>query len=252
MPLYKANALVLHRTNLGETDKILTLLSRESGKLSAVAKGARGPKSKLSGATELFTYSKMLLATGKSLDIVSQGEIRESFPALRDDLALMTRATYLCELTDRFVEEREPNQDVFDLLLSALYLLQRRTDEPDVIVHAYELRLLTERGYAPHLEGCVRCGAPTVRARVGFSPSLGGLLCAADRFSVDDTISIASESVAFMRELLAGEPDEVVRLQPPAVALRETARCMRWYIRYRTERDLRSAEFLEMLRVTPQ
>lgn len=250
MPLYKANALVLHRTNLGETDKILTLLSRESGKLSAVAKGSRGPKSKLSGATELFTYSRMLLATGKSLDIVSQGEIRESFPALRDDLALMTRATYLCELTDRLVEEREPNQDVFDLLLSALYLLQRRTDEPDVIVHAYELRLLTERGYAPHLDACVRCGAPLFRARAGFSPSLGGLLCGQDRFSVDDTISIAAESVAFMQALLARETEEVVRLRPSQAALRETARCMRWYIRYRTERDLKSAEFLEMLRVT--
>jgi len=251
MPLYKANALVLRRINLGETDKILTLLCRDSGKLGAVAKGARGPKSRLSGATELFTHSRMLLATGKSLDIVSQSEVRESFPALREDLALLTRATYLCELTDRLIEEREPNQDVFDLLLSALYLLQRCTEQPDVIVHAFELRLLTERGYAPHLDNCVRCGSPTLRARVGFSPSLGGLLCAADRFSVDDTISIAAETVAFMKALLSGEPHEVVQLQPAAAALRETARCLRWYIRYRTERDLKSAEFLDMLRLSP-
>jgi DNA repair protein RecO (recombination protein O) len=249
MPLYKANALVLHRTNLGETDKILTLLCRDSGKLGAVAKGARGPKSKLSGATELFTHSRMLLATGKSLDIVSQSEVRESFPALRDDLALLARATYLCELTDRFIEEREPNQDVFDLLLSALYLLQRCADEPDVIVHAFELRLLTERGYAPHLANCVRCGAETLRARVGFSPSLGGLLCPADRFSVDDTISIAAETVEFMTTLLSGEPHEVVSVRPSAIALRETARCMRWYIRFRAERDLKSAEFVDMLRL---
>jgi hypothetical protein len=67
---------------------------------------------------------------------------------------------------------------------------------------------------------------------------------------VDDTISIASETVDFMRALLAGEPDEVVRLHPSAISLRETARCTRWYIRYRIERDLKSAEFLEMLRLT--
>ncbi len=252
MPVYKANAVVLHRINLGETDKILTLLSRESGKLNAVAKGARRPTSKLSGATELFTFSKMLLATGKSLDIISQGEIRESFPALRDDLALMTRATYLCELTDRFVEEREPNQDLFDLLLSALYLMQRKADEPDVIVHAYELRLLTERGYAPQIYACVKCGETVLRARMSFSPSLGGILCAADRFTTDDAISIARETVDFMRSLMQGEPEEVVGLAPTAVALRETARCMRWYIRYRSERDLKSAEFLDMLRLEKQ
>src|SRR5579863_4167977 len=120
MPLYKADAIVLHRTNLGETDKILTLLCRENGKLGAVAKGSRRPGSKLSGATELYTYSRFLLAIGKNLDIVSQCEIRESFPALRGDLALLSRATYLCELTDRLVEEREPNPEVFDMLLSAL------------------------------------------------------------------------------------------------------------------------------------
>jgi DNA repair protein RecO (recombination protein O) len=248
LPVYKANALVLHRINLGETDRILTLLCREAGKLSVVAKGARGPKSKLSGATELFTHSNLLLATGKSLDIISQGEIRESFPPLRVDLALMARATYLCELTDRLVEDREPNQDVFDLLLSALYLLQRKTDEPDVIVHAYELRLLTERGYAPQLDACVKCGDSFIRARAAFSPSLGGILCAADRFSVDDTISISLDTIRFMRRLLDGEPEDVVTLTPAAPALRETARCMRWYIRYRAERGLKSADFLDMLR----
>src|SRR5579862_2141676 len=109
MPLYKSTAIVLHRTNLGETDRILTLLGRETGKLNAVAKGARGPKSRLSGVSELFTHSRILLAAGRNLDIVSQGEIRESFPALRTDLALMARATYLCELTDRLTEEREPD-----------------------------------------------------------------------------------------------------------------------------------------------
>lgn len=249
MPSYKATGIVLHRLNLGETDKIVTLLTRENGKLGAVVKGARRVNSKLSGATELFTYSNLLLATGKNLDIVSQGEIRESFPALRDDLPLLARATYLCELVDRLSEERDPNAEVFDTLLSALYLLQRAADRPDIIVHAFELRLLAERGYAPELTRCVRCGESAERQKIGFSPSLGGVLCRQDRFSVDDSIEIGQPTLAYLLELLTAEPEHLLtREVPPPATARETARCLRWYIRYRAERDLKSAEFLDMLR----
>lgn len=249
MPVYKAIGIVLHRFNLGETDKVVTLLTREAGKLNAVAKGARRAASKLSGATELFMYARLLLATGKSLDIISQCEIHESFPALRSDLPLLARATYLCELTDRLTEEREPNPDVFDLLLSALYLLQRARENPDVIVHAFEMRLLTERGYAPVLDHCVKCGQPLERRRIGFSPSLGGALCNADRYAVDDAIAISQETLVLMRQLLDAEPEELVPLAPAPTVIREVARCLRWYIRFRTERDLKSAEFLDMLRM---
>jgi DNA repair protein RecO (recombination protein O) len=249
MPVYKANAVVLRRINLGETDKILTLFCREAGKLSAVAKGARRSSSRLSGATELFTFSRMLLAEGRNLDIVSQCEVRESFPRLRADLNLMARATYLCELTDRLIEEREPNQEVFDLLLSALYLLQRTAEEPDVIVHAYEMRLLAERGYAPELDVCVKCQDGLPRGRTGFSPSLGGTLCGAHRYGADDAIPVSHDTLALMRALQAAEPEDILTLTPSVKELREVERCLRWYIRYRTERDLKSAEFLDMLRL---
>src|SRR3989442_3918107 len=188
MPVYKANAIVLRRSDLGETDRILRLLTRERGKVDAVAKGARRGTSRLSGATELFTLSRMLLAEGKTLDIVSQCEIRESFPGLRNDLGLLARATYLCELVDRFAVEGEPNPDIFDLLLSGLYLLQRPLKDRDVIVHSFELHLLAERGYRTELDLCVRCGGKIAGGRTAFSPSLGGLLCAQDRFAADDAI----------------------------------------------------------------
>ncbi len=250
MPVYKVNAIVLRRTDLGETDKILRLLTREAGKVDAVAKGARRGTSKLSGATELFTFSRMLLAVGRTLDIVSQCEIRESFPALRNDLSSLARASYLCELVDRLMEEREPNQEVFDLLLSALYLLQRATEHPDVVVHSFELRLLAERGYRPELDRCVKCGGELEQRRISFSPSLGGALCSADRYAVDDAIPLSSGALDIMRRLLDAEPEQLVAMAPDPRAFREVDKCLRWYIRYRTERDLRSAEFLDMLRMT--
>ncbi|HXG25217.1 MAG TPA: DNA repair protein RecO [Chthonomonadales bacterium] len=249
MPVYKATAIVLHRIHLGETDKIVTLLTREVGKLNAVAKGARRLTSKLSGATELFTYSRLLLAAGKSLDIISQCEIQESFPTLRSDLSLLARASYLCELTDRLVQEREPNPEVFDLLLSALYLLQRVRSNPDVILHAFELHLLAERGYAPELERCVHCGRELEPQGTRFSPLLGGMLCVQCRYAEKDSVPLSPKTRDWMRQILRLEPEEIVDVEISSDTEQELTRCLRWYIRHRAERDLKSAEFLEVLRV---
>ncbi len=252
MPSYTAAGLVLRRINLGETDKILTLYTREHGKLSAVAKGARRAGSRLSGATELFTYSRYLLATGKSLDIVTQCEIEESFPALRTNLNLLARATYLCELLDRLTLERDAtmSEELCDLTLSALYLLKRAQDYPDGVVHAYELRLLAALGYAPVLDRCVRCGAPLERRPVGFSPSLGGTLCPADRPRADDALPLSLEAVTILQTLLTAEPDSLLTLHPLPRTAAEISRALRWYVRFRAERDLKSADFLDQLRAS--
>lgn len=250
MPTYTANGLVLHRLNLGETDKILTLYTREHGKLSAVAKGVRKPNSRLSGATELFTLSRFLLATGKSLDIVTQCEIQESFPALRADLARLARATYLCELLDRLTVERDAtaSEELCDLTVSALYLLQRAETYPDGIVHAYELRLMAVLGYAPVLDRCVRCGQPLERRTVGFSPSLGGMLCSADRYRVEDALPLSHEAVLLLQTLFSAEPEALLALHPAPRSAAEVDKALRWYVRFRAERDLKSADFLDQLR----
>src|SRR5690348_5575013 len=105
MRSYSTAALVLRRISFGETDKILTLYSRDRGRFSAIAKGARKPISRLSGATELLTLSKFGLAAGKSLEVVSQAEVRESFPLLHSDLQRLAHGLYLAELVNHSVED---------------------------------------------------------------------------------------------------------------------------------------------------
>lgn len=252
MPNYTANGLVIHRLNLGETDKILTLYTREHGKLSAVAKGARRASSRLSGATELFTSSRLLLATGRTLDIVSQCEIRDSFPGLRSDLQKLARATYFCELLDRMTIERDAttSEELYDLTLSALSLLQQASGYLDGVVHAYELHLLEVQGYAPILTHCAKCGEPLERRQVGFSPSLGGALCNADRYRADDALPLSHDSLALLQQCQAAETDILLNLHPTAKVAAEAAKALRWYVRFRVERDLKSADFLDQLRAS--
>jgi DNA repair protein RecO (recombination protein O) len=252
MPSYNATGLVLHRIDLGENDRILTLFTRERGKLSAVAKGARRPKSRLSGATELFIQARLHLAVGRTLDIVTQCEIEASFGALRTDLQRLIRATYFCELLDRFTGDRDEasSQELFDLTVGALLLLQRAEVYPDSVVHAYELQLLATLGYAPVLDRCVLCGGEAGPRGIGFSAALGGLVCGADRPRGGDAVPLSQESVQLLRTLQTGDPDTILALRPAPRTAAEIARALRWFVRFRTERTLKTADFLDQLRAS--
>ncbi|MCS6774965.1 MAG: DNA repair protein RecO [Chloroherpetonaceae bacterium] len=250
MPAYTADAIVLRRIDLGEADRIVTLFTREYGKVAAIAKGARRPRSRFSGGTELFMVARFLLATGRNLDVVTQCEITRSFAGLRTDLNRLARATYLCELLDRLTPERDAvtAPELFDLTMEGLEWLDRAQEAFDVPVHAYELRLMEVLGYAPSLDACVLCGEPLQRFPVGFSPAQGGAVCTADRHRVEDAFALSREALHLLRVLAQSCSEEILDLRPDLKTAAEVARAMRRYIRFRTERDLQSAAFLEEVR----
>jgi len=240
---YRSDAIVLRRTDVGETDRVIILYTRAKGKLSAIAKGARKALSKLAAATEPFTYGRYMLAVGQNLDVVTQAEIRESFQAIRKDVARVSHAVYFLELVDSFTEEREPNPDLFDTLLSALYLLETGVD-PQIAARSFELKLMALLGYAPQLDVCLRCGTKPKGPEIPFSPSLGGLVCRKCGPLPEDVIYISRSTAEFMKHLVTAEPSDLRQMQPAPEALKEAAQVLRWHIRYRAERDLKSLDFL--------
>lgn len=248
MPLYTVNAIILRRINFSETDRIATLYTRERGKISGIAKGARKPISRLSGATEVLTYAKYQLASGKNLDIITQAEVKESFPRIHGDLNRIAYATYMAELLDKFVEEHEANPDLFDLLLSALYLLERPND-PEKITRMFELQFMRAVGYEPVLDKCLRCDAPLSPDDLFFSPSMGGTVCRECGPLPEDTIQISRETADTMQALMTADAPEVERMEIPPAVMEQIARVMRWYIRYRAERELKSLDFLQTLKM---
>src|SRR5512138_511849 len=119
--LYRIEAIVMHRSDVGEADRLLTVLSRERAKLRLNAKGARKVGSRKAGHVELFVRSKMLVARGRGeIDIVSQVETIDAYRGLREDLTRSTYAHYAVELTDAFAEEGSEQPELFDLLAAAL------------------------------------------------------------------------------------------------------------------------------------
>ncbi len=246
MRTYTASAIVLRRIDLGEKDRILTILSREHGKLSAVAKGCRRPGSKLSGASEPLTYCKMFMSSGRDLDVITQAEIKESFPNAKSGIKAIAHGIYILELSDRFVEERQPNPDLFDTLLSALYLLESQTDS-EIVARYFELQLLSLLGYEPHCESCLRCSRQIAAGRMAFSPSLGGAVCDQCENPPADAIWMPAAAASYVRALRQTQPNLLRNLRVPSGARRDLARMLKWHIRYRLERNLRSVDFVETI-----
>jgi DNA repair protein RecO (recombination protein O) len=255
--VYKAEALVLKRISVGETDRILTLFTREHGKLSAIAKGARRELSRLGAVTEPLTYSRVLLAVGQNLDVLTQGEIRESFPAIRSDLTRISYASYFTELVNATLEERQPHAELFDLLLCTFYILQR-AEMPDLAARMFELQALRLLGYAPELRQCVRDKAPLQGAGLGFNASRGGALCRRCADETPGTLPMSGAALEIMRRLSEAVPESaqggsaaLARLRPTEAQRSELAKLLVPYVRQRSEAPLRSLGFIEELRVAP-
>jgi DNA repair protein RecO (recombination protein O) len=255
--VYKAQALVLRRISVGETDRILTLFTREYGKLSAIAKGARRELSRIAAVTEPFTFSRVLLAVGQNLDVLTQGEVREAFQKIRADLTRISFASYFTELVEASLEERQPNPDLFDLLLSSLYILEQ-APLPDLVARMFELQALRLLGYEPQLTRCVRCSAELHGAGLGFSPSRGGALCARCADETPGVLPMSGAALEIMRRLMAADPESdqggsaaLARLRPSEAQRSELAKLLVPYVRQRSEAPLRSLGFIEELRVAP-
>lgn len=248
MALYKAEGVVLRARDFGEADKIITVITAERGKIEAVAKGARRPRNRFCGPTQVFTHVHLVLFSGRSLDTVSQAEIAEPFRAVREDLVRMAYASYFAELVDQLVQDEDPHPGLVPLLLVTLHALQAG-QEPGVWRKLFELRLLNLLGYRPRLDACAACGDPigadAVAARF-FSAEMGGLVCPGC-IPEAGARKISQGAVESMKWLLTVDPRRVAALRLDGPAAAELGPVLRDYVVARTEQRIKSLEFLESL-----
>ena len=244
--LYRVFALVLRQRDLGETDRILTLLTREHGKISAVAKGVRRPRSKLAAGAQLFCTSSLQLAAGANLEVLTQCEVRSAFYGIREDLTRLSYASYFADLVDSFIEERDGAEQVFDLLYAALAQTERG-ERLELLARVFELRLMNALGYAPEFGACVRCGEDLDQDWVGFSPALGGAICRRCTSTEQGWRRLSAGALRTARICSKASPAMLprVRLTRPIAA--ELRAAMRSYIEYQLGRRMRSASFLDAL-----
>lgn len=245
VPLYRDEAIVLRTHKLGEADRIITLLTRQRGRVRAVGRGVRRTTSRFGSRLEPFTHVDLQLAEGRNLDTITQAETLTLFHArLGADYERYTAGTCMLETADRLVsEDGAPAVQQFLLLVGGLRALISGDRAPGSVLDSYLLRSLSVAGYAPSFDACARCGAlPKAGApHRWFSPAQGGSLCALCR--VPGAASPAPETMVLLGALLAGDWPAVAAADPRAA--REASGLVAAYLSWHLERGLRSLEYVE-------
>jgi len=167
----------LRGRQLGEADRIVTLFTVTRGKLDAVAKGVRRPRSHLGGRIEFLNECDFLMHRGRSLDVIVSAEIRHSAWSAVVAPERFAVATVVAELIDAFCEPDLALPDVYELLIGAISAIAA-SDAPEHLLPRFSLRLLEMLGLAPPLTTCVSCGASLPKGSVWLDAQAGGVICA--------------------------------------------------------------------------
>ena len=252
--LYRTEAVVLRRRDMGEADRLLTLYTPRQGKVRVIAKGARKPSSRKAGHIELFMHSTLLVAKGRNLDIVTQAEAIHPFRALREDLDRITHAHYIIELLDRFSSEGEENLALFELIVEALQHICE-TDDLALTVRYHELRLLALEGYHPQFFRCLDCGYAIQPVTNYFDPEQGGTLCPScgeaqiGRPGLPARVRpVSVNTLKVLRYVQTHDYASCSRLRLKPETHRDMEAMMLHYITYLLERNLKSIDFIHRLR----
>ncbi len=196
MSLYRDQGVVLRTYKLGEADRIIVLMTREHGKVRAVAKGIRKTKSKIGARLEPMAHVELLLYRGRDLDVVSQVETIDSAPSLHDDLDRMTQAMAVLEAVDLAAQDRERATELYEMLVGALRSLAAQSSP--MLLAGFYLKMLALEGVGPQVVSCVGCDAS--EEIVSFDVLRGGVQCKTCRTGV----AIDGGVLEILRDVLGG------------------------------------------------
>ena len=248
MSVYSAEAVVLRKVDYGEADRILTLFTRERGKLPAIAKAVRRAKSRMSGQLDVFSHGQMLLAEGRRMDVVTQFQRITRSDGLAADLPRGAAAAVVVEIADKVLEERHPQPELFEVVISSLDHLSDPSVSARLELCDFLMRVLGELGYTPALIDCARCGKPIGGSGLGFSPIAGGVICGACNASELPSPTISARSVKVLRVCAAGDRDLFFRLRLDEDDLAALEGALEAQLEHHLDRQLKSIDFARRVR----
>jgi len=245
--LSRTEAIVLKSSIYGEADLIVTYLTRDYGLLKAFAKSPRKLKSRFGSSLEPLTYSKISYIGKEDANLprLTQSDIIMSFHQLRDDYACFVRLAEILEMMVHFLPEREPNGNMFILLLRMLSKLQPG-DRNDLYFLFCKIRFLDIAGYLPRLDVCGRCGnRVSGRTASRFYLSQGSLICDSCKGDGAEAITLSPGALKFYGSILQWCFANIDRVKAPVPLISEIAHLIDAHIGYILARPLKAAEFAE-------
>jgi DNA repair protein RecO (recombination protein O) len=237
--LYRDHGIVLRTYKLGEADRIIVFMTKDRGKVRAVAKGVRKTRSKFGSRLEPMSHVAVQLYEGRELDIVTQAESVDHFRPIRDDLDRITRGSTMLEAVDQMALDREPNPRLYQMLLGALRTLAGHNGP--LVVPAFFWKLLALEGLQPMLNECVGCGAqPPDCVLVAFDLESGGARCEDCRRGR----AISAPALGLMQQILGGQLGNALN-EPASATTHEVEHLATEAMEHHLERRLRSVTLLD-------
>ncbi len=231
-------AVVLSSVDYGEADRLVTLFTKDRGKLTAFAAGARKSKRRFAGAMDPGTLSRAQLVERRGttwrLDAL---DVEDTFHALREDLGLISRALYCLELCRELLREGEPHPELFDALVDYLGGLSRKERGPTSLI-AFELAALSQAGLQPRFDACAVCGG-ALGERALFDPSHGGAVCLLCQGRTRGAVGLEGALASALWGLQQG-----ARTPMPAAQRQRARELLNLFIEHQLGRKLRSVAFM--------
>jgi len=248
---YVTDGIVLSRFDLGEADRVLTMITPELGKIRIIAKGVRRPTSRLGGSLEPFAELNVGLARGRTFDVVTEVRVGHAWLRLRDSLESAATAWYIAELADRSLEERHEAEPLYALLRRAYELLDAGM-APGRVARWYEMHLADELGQRPEVDRCVECDR-MLEATGSFRwvPPLGGVLCDRCPGPPAERAGLSLDALKLLKAYQRLDIEAIAALRLTDATEREVEGAMRDFMRVSLERDARSLAFLDEVRSRP-
>lgn len=246
--IIKTDGLVIREQTTGERDRLITILTRDSGVIRAFVNGGRSPKNKNSASTALFCYSHFSIDKNqKGIYSVREATSKEIFFTLREDIVRLSLAQYFAELAYELAPREENADEFLRLVLNSIYLVCENKKDMGIIKAATELRLLTLAGYMPSLVGCESCGEYESENML-FSVYTGKLWCE-NCSPPERTVKISIGLVAAMRHICFSRAEKIFSFTLPKDGILALSDLSERYLKAVTSRQYKTLDFYKMMTV---
>jgi DNA repair protein RecO (recombination protein O) len=243
----RVEGVIIRHSNYREADRLLTIFTRENGKIHSIAKGVRKSRSKKAGHVEPFTRTILQLARGRDLFILTQAETLDGYANLRDNLILLGYASYVIELIDRSTNDDEENRLLYNLMTKTLSRLNRG-DNPNRVTRYFDIRLLDYIGFRPQLFTCAQCESEIQPEDQYFSAQQGGVICSKCGQRDSQVRPVSMLALKYLRFFQRSSYQQTSRASIPEEIYGEMENLMQYYLTFNLERSLNSPAFLKRIR----
>lgn len=238
--------VVLRTTDTKETDKILTVLSPQLGKIPVIARGARRKNSRLAAACQLLAYDELTVYKRGAWYLLDEAATLELFPGVRRDIVQLSLASWFAELTEAVCPEEAPAPELAALLLNGLYALCYLEKDPVLVKAAFQWRLMALAGFQPFTDNCAVCGAAEPAAPM-LDVVHGVVRCGGCKGGGGLSLPLTAAGLAALRHILTADGKNLYSFTLEPGALRALDHAGEAFIAAQLERNFRTLDYYKSL-----